>query len=57
MPQRQLGRVQCLAREGKAMAGAATVHHVADQRMTDVLEVNADLVRAPGLQPASTSAA
>src|SRR5439155_572763 len=52
MPQRQLGRVQRLAREGKAMARAATVHHVADQRVTDMLEVNADLVRAPRFQPA-----
>src|SRR5437867_4607546 len=52
MPQAELGRVQCLAREADAVACAAAVHGVADQRVADVLEVHADLVRAPGLEPA-----
>src|SRR5436190_23585485 len=34
------------------MARAAAVDRVAYQRMTDVLEMNADLVRAAGLEPA-----
>src|SRR5581483_2202663 len=52
MQQRKLGRMQRLAAECEAMARAAPVDRVADQRMPDVLEMHADLVRAPGLEPA-----
>src|SRR5213593_632991 len=52
MPQAELGGMQGLARKVDAVARAAPVHGVADQRMADVLEVHADLVRAPGLEPA-----
>src|SRR5438552_14138016 len=52
MPQAELGRMQGLARKADAVARAAPVHGVADQRMADMLEVHADLVRAPGLEPA-----
>src|SRR5688572_13949379 len=48
----ELGRMQRLAREGDAVARAAPVGHVADERMANVLEVHADLVRAAGFETA-----
>src|SRR4051812_1405765 len=50
MAQRELGCMQGLAREIDAMARAAAIDRIADQRMADVLEVHADLVRAAGLE-------
>src|SRR6185369_10819111 len=52
MLEAQLRGVQRLAREVDAVARAAAIDGVADERMADVLEMHADLVRAPGLQAA-----
>src|SRR5258706_11615346 len=52
MRERELGGVQRLAREIDATARAAPGHGVAAERMVDVLQMHADLVRAPGLQAA-----
>ena len=52
MHQGKLRRMQGLAWKRQAVARAAPIDGVADQRMADVLEMHADLVRAAGLQPA-----
>src|SRR5207302_9640456 len=52
MPQAELRGVQGLARELDAVARAAPVYGIADQRVADMLEVHADLVRAAGLEAA-----
>src|SRR3954468_20249799 len=52
MSQSKLGRMQRLPRKLDAVARAAAIDRVADQRVTNVLEVHADLVRAPGVQAA-----
>src|SRR6266850_2951770 len=52
MAEAQFGSVQGLAGKAEAVARAAAVDGVADQRVADVLEMHADLVRAAGLEPA-----
>ena len=52
MLEAQLRGVQCLTGEGDAVASAPAIDGVADERMPDVLEVHANLVRAPGLEAA-----
>ena len=52
MLEAQLRGVQRLPREGDAVARTAAIDGVADERMADVLEMHADLVRAPGLETA-----
>src|SRR5262245_35224123 len=52
MDQRELRGVQRLPGKGEPVAGAAAVDRIAEQRMTDVLQVDADLVRSAGLETA-----
>src|SRR5258706_11866891 len=52
MHELQLRCVQRLARKGKPVTRAAPVHRLADERMADVLEMNANLGGAAGLGPA-----
>src|SRR5437868_50845 len=42
--------MQRLARKGEPVAGSAPIHRVAHQRVVDVLEMHADLVRPPGIE-------
>src|SRR5687767_10715832 len=54
MHERELLRVKRLPveREGLRARRAAPIDGIADERMTDRAQMNADLVRAPGLEPA-----
>src|SRR5918994_3951180 len=52
MEKGQLRGMQSLTRKSDAVARAAPVSLVADERMADVLEMHADLMGAARLQPA-----